>query len=191
MKHITSFKLFENLNNTIVSIEEYLKLIGISPDKHQQIIEWWNQNRSHIKIHFFPFESPKPIAGVFLGTDIIAINQRLQMPPHVKLFLSLHESRHCDQHAEGILMPGYYDTVVNGDKESFLRSYRELEHDANTFAINGMRQMGFEREMNMEESRLRSNESAGNMVYQMMTDDISRMTPVDFIDLLKKQIGLS
>jgi hypothetical protein len=48
-------------------------------------------------------------------------------------------------------MPGYYDNVVNGDKDSFLQSYRELEKDANDFAINSMRAIGFEREMNREE----------------------------------------
>jgi hypothetical protein len=42
--------------------------------------------------------------------------------------------------------------------------------------------------MNMEEMILRGNERAGNMVYQMMTKDISRLNSVDFIDLLKKQI---
>ena len=51
-----------------------------------------------------------------------------------------------------------------------------------------MRSIGFEREMNMEEMRLRGNEGAGNMVYQMMKDDISRLNPEDFFDLLKKQI---
>ena len=102
--------------------------------------------------------------------------------------IHLHESRHCDQHDQGVFMEGYYNTVVNGDKESFLRSYSDLEKDANDFAINSMRAIGFEREMNMEEMRLRGNERAGNMVYQMMTNDINRLNPTDFIDLLKKQI---
>lgn len=191
MKHLISYKVYENLNNTQVSIEDFLKNIGMPQFKHEQIIEWWNNNRRNIKIHFFPFSSPKPIAGVFLGTDVIAVNQRLQMPPHVKLFLALHESRHCDQHSNGIFMSGYYDTVVSGDENSFLQSYRELEQDANSYAINGMREMGFEREMNIEEIRLRSNENAGPMVFRMMTDDIRLLNPTDFIDLLKKQIGLS
>jgi hypothetical protein len=38
--------------------------------------------------------------------------------------------------------------------------------------------------------RLRGNERAGGMVYQMMSDDIQRLNPVDFFDLLKKQIGV-
>jgi hypothetical protein len=188
MKHIKSFKIFESLTEeNQISIEQFLNEIRIPSNKVQQITEWWRQNRD-IKIYYFPFSSPQPIAGVFLGTDSIAINSRLPMPPHVKLFLALHESRHCDQHAQGIFMEGYYDTVVNGDKDSFLQSYRELEKDANDFAINSMREMGFEREMNMEEMRLRGNEGAGNMVYQMMTNDISRLNSTDFIDLLKKQI---
>ena len=112
------------------------------------------------------------------------------MPPHVKLFLALHESRHCDQHRQGIFMQGYYDAVINGDRDSFLTAYAELERDANDYAINSMRQIGFDREMNFEEMMLRGNERAGNMVYQMMTSDIERLQPTDFFDLLKKQIGV-
>jgi hypothetical protein len=191
MKHLSTFKLFERLDNsTLVTIEQLLERIGIPNPMRPNIITWWNENRSEIRIHLFPFNSPQPIAGVFLGEDVIAINERLQMPPHVKLFLALHESRHCDQHADGILMPGYYDTVVNGDKDSFLQSYRELEEDANDFAINSMREVGFGREMDREEMMLRSNERAGSMVYQMMSADIQRINPVDFFDLLKKQIGV-
>lgn len=187
MKYIKSYKLFESLTpDNQITIEQFLDNIGIRENK-QQIVEWWNQNRSEIQIYYFQFSS-QPIAGVSLGTNTIAINSSLPMPPHVKLFLALHESRHCDQHADGILMPGYYDTVVNGDKDSFLQSYRELEKDANDFAINSMRSIGFEREMNREEGRLRGNEGAGNMVYQMMKNDINKFNPVDFIDLLKKQI---
>jgi hypothetical protein len=189
MKHVKSFKLFESLTGeNQIQIDQFLTEIGIPSNKIQQIVEWWSQNRGNIKIYYFPFRSPQPIAGVFLGTDAIAINSRLPMPPHVKLFLALHESRHCDQHAQGIFMEVYYDTVVNGDKSSFLQSYAELEKDANDFAINSMREIGFEREMDMEEMRLRGNERTGEMVYQMMTNDINRLNPTDFIDLLKKQI---
>jgi len=155
MKHLSTFKLFERLDNsTLVTIDQLLERIGIP-----------NEN-------------------------VIALNERLPMPPHVKLFLALHESRHCDQHREGGFMEGYYDTVVNGDREAFLQAYRDLERDANDFAISSMRSCGFEREMNFEEMRLRGNERAGDMVYQMMSGDIQRMNPVDFFDLLKKQIGV-
>lgn len=197
MKHISPYHLYgksERLVESIsgiepIQIEEFLEDIGIPSSKHQQIEEWWNENRKDIKIYYFPFKSQNPIAGVFLGSDSLAINSNLPMPPHVKLFLALHESRHCDQHSEDIFMSGYYDTVVNGDKEEFLQSYLYLERDANNFALNSMRELGFQREMDMEEMRLRSNESAGGMVYQMMTNDIKRLKPKDFIDLLKMQIS--
>jgi len=87
-------------------------------------------------------------------------------------------------------MEGYYNTVVNGNKEEFLAAYRDLERDANDFAVQSMRYCGFDSEMNFEEMRLRGNERAGDMVYRMMSDDIQRLNPVDFIDLLKKQIGV-
>ena len=86
-------------------------------------------------------------------------------------------------------MEGYYDSVVSGDKESFLQTYAELEKDANDFAVQSMRECGFDREISFEEQRLRGNERAGEMVYQMMTNDINRLNPFDFFDLLKKQIG--
>lgn len=191
MKHLLRFKLFENLDNsTQVTIEEFIVKVGIPSFRSTEIINWWNQNRANIRIHLFPFASTQPIAGVFLGENIIAINERLPMPPHIKLFLALHESRHCDQHRQGIFMEGYYNSVVNGDKETFLQTYRELEKDANDFAIQSMRSCGFEREMSFEEVRLRGNERAGDMVYQMMSGDIQRLNPTDFFDLLKKQIGV-
>ena len=191
MKHLNTFKLFERLDNSaLVTIEQLIERIGIPNPMRPNIITWWNENRRDIRIHLFPFNSPQPIAGAFLGEDVIALNEGLPMPPHVKLFLALHESRHCDQHREGRLMPGYYDSVVNGDKETFLQAYIDLERDANDFAIQSMIACGFQREMGFEERMLRGNERAGNMVYQMMSDDIQRVNPVDFFDLLKKQIGV-
>ena len=191
MKYLQTYKLFEDLDNsTQVSIDQFLEKIRIPEFKRPEIISWWNQNRTDFVIHYFDFSSPQPIAGVFLGENIIAINSRLPMPPHIKLFLALHESRHCDQHREGRFMEGYYNNVVNGDKESFLQTYMNLERDANNFAIQSMRECGFDSEMNFEEMRLRGNERAGDMVYRMMSNDIQRLNPTDFFDLLKKQIGV-
>ena len=188
MKNLRYYHLFESsIGKPTVTIEDFLQRVGLGRDpKFSRIVEWWKANRSDFKINYFTFSSPQPIAGVYLGTNEIAINERLPMPPHVKLFLALHESRHCDQEAQGIIQPGYYDTVVRGDINSFLQSYRELERDANDFAIRCMTEMGFD--MRFEEPRLRANEGAGQMVYAMMTNDIARFRPIDFIDLLKKQI---
>ena len=110
------------------------------------------------------------------------------MPPHAKLFLALHESRHCDQYRDGNFMEGYYDTVVNNNLDEFLEAYSRFEKDANDFAIQSMREIGFNNEMNREERMLRGNENAGRIVYNMMSDDIRRLEPTDFFDLLKKQI---
>jgi len=191
MRHIKNFyQLFESEEflNQGTSIEEFSERIGISPNMIPAVSEWWNKNRANIKIHLFPFGSQDPIAGVFLGDDNVCINDRLRMPPHIKLFLALHESRHCDQHRDNIFMDGYYNTVLNSDLDGFLESYAELEKDANDFAVESMREMGFNREMDMEERRLRSNELAGRMVYNMMKKDIDRLNPSDFFDLLKKQV---
>lgn len=191
MKHLKPFKLFENLDDsTLVTIEVFLEKIRIPEPLRPAIISWWIENRSEINLHVFPFNTPHPISGVFLGENVIVINESSQMPPHVKLFLALHESRHCDQHRDGVFMIGYYDTVVNGERDAFLQSYRHFERDANDFAIQSMRACGFGREMDFEEVRLRGNERAGEMVYKMMSEDIRRLNPIDFFDLLKKQIGV-
>ena len=110
------------------------------------------------------------------------------MSPFMKIFLALHESAHCDQHRLGIFSENYYGPVVDGRKEDFLEGYRKLEKQANDFAIKSMREMGFSDEMDIVEGTLRSNERAGEMVFRMMSNDIRRLNPVDFIDLLKKQI---
>lgn len=187
MKYIKHYKTFENFD-TSISINKFLDEIGIKDIQKDTIIKWWNQNRSHIKIYHFPFSSPQPILGVILSENEVAVNKKMDVPPHIKLFLVLHESRHCDQHSQGIFNPLYFETVVRGNKAEFLKNYVRLEQDANDFAINSMRELGFELEMNREERMLRRNESAGNLVYDMMTQDIRRFQPTDFIDLLKKQV---
>jgi hypothetical protein len=187
MKHLKNYKLFENLN-TPISIEQFLSEINFPQELRTQVINWWNLNRGEFIIHCFNFSSPQPIAGVFLGVDEIAINKRLPMPPHIKLFLALHESGHCNQHREGRFMTGYYDTVIAGNKPAFLQAYMDLEKEANDYAFNSLREMGLERLYQFEESRLRGNQRAGEMVWSMMTADIARFNPNDFIDLLKKQI---
>ena len=194
MKHLNTFKLFERLDNsTLVTIEQLLERIGIPNPMRPNIVNWWNQNRSEIRIHFFRFNTTEPIGGIITDGNTIVLNDDLHirpMPPHIKLFLALHESRHCDQHMMGNSITQYFDSVVRNDRQSFMRHYQELESDANDFAIQSMRTCGFDRQMNFEERMLRSNEMAGDMVYQMMSNDIQRINPVDFFDLLKKQIGV-
>jgi hypothetical protein len=192
MKHLSTFKLFERLDNsTLVTIEQFLQRIRIPNHMIPTIVSWWNQNRSEIRIHFFRFNTTEPIGGVIIDGNTIALNDdSMPMPPHVKLFLALHESRHCDQHRMGNSITQYFDSVVGNDKQSFMRHYEELESDANDFAIQSMRACGFDRQMNFEERMLRANEMAGDMVYRMMSDDIQRINPVDIFDLFKKQIGV-
>ena len=188
LKYFSALFESENISSPGITIDEFCNRIGIYPAMIPSISEWWSNNRANIKIHLFSFGSPEPIAGVFLGDDTVCINENLRMPPHIKMFLSLHESRHCDQYREGIFMDGYYNTVLDNDLQGFLEAYSRLEIDANDYAIESMRQIGFTREMDREENMLRGNERAGNIVYRMMKKDIERLNPTDFFDLLKKQI---
>jgi hypothetical protein len=180
-------RVFENLDNP-VGIREFLENIEISLEKHDRIVQWWEENRSNIRVHYFRFTSENPIMGVFLGERDVAINSKTVAPGWMKLFLALHESRHSDQHREGVLIPGYWDTVVAEDEETFLAAYQYFEQDANDFAVQSMVEIGFEREMQGNERRLRGNEGAGKLVYQMMQRDIEKYQPSDLIDLFKMQI---
>ncbi len=119
MKYIKSFKIFENQGSE-TSIEKFLQEIGMSSRNIPLILDWWSKNRNHIKIYHFAFSSPHPIAGVILSENEIAVNKKMNLPPHIKLFLVLHESRHCDQHSQGIFNPEYFETVVQGNKSEFL-----------------------------------------------------------------------
>jgi hypothetical protein len=190
MKYLKNFKIFESLENlpSSITIEEYVNQIGLHESKRQDVINWWNDNRKDFNIHYFPFQSQKPIAGCFLDEKTVAINSKMNMPPEVKLFLALHESGHCNQYKEGRFIEGYYNTVLRGDKEQFLEYYIQLENDANNFAEFAMNQMGFTQFCQREMPRLRMNERAGVMVFQMMTEDINKFNPTDFFDLLIKQI---
>lgn len=191
MKYIESYKewnkIFENLDNPI-GIQEFIENIGIPPTNRDRVIQWWNINRSEIRVHYFRFSASDPIMGVFLSERDVAINSKIPAPGWMKLFLALHESRHTDQHRAGEFMSSYWDTVVAGDEEDFLEAYHSFEKDANDFAFQSMIEMGFEQEMQANESRLRGNEGAGKQVYQMMRRDIQKYQPSDFIDLLKIQV---
>lgn len=85
-------------------------------------------------------------------------------------------------------MEGYYNTVVQGNRDEFMRSYIELEREANDYAEMALNQMGFEGFCRSQMPRLRMNEGAGGMVYEMMSNDIRKYNPVDFIELLERQI---
>jgi len=187
MRYLLTYRLWESLENPL-GIQEFVERIGIDPDLRERVIQWWQENRSGIRIHYFNFNSSQPIMGVFLGEADVAINSRVNAPGWMKLFLALHESRHADQHREGDFMQGYWQTVIAEEEEEFLEAYQYFERDANDFAVGSMLEMGFRQEMEQEGTRLRGNERAGRMVYQMMRRDIQRFQPDDFIDLLKIQI---
>lgn len=193
MKNLVSWDLFESLQSqTPIPIEDFLDRIGIDPSRKSKIVDWWKENRSRINIYFFPFATNKPIAGVFLGENDAAINSSMRIPSFIFLMILLHESRHADQHKEGKFMDGYFQSVLYGDKGKFMKSYKELEKDANDFTIEAMKELGFENEMRREDETgmFRGNEEIGDVVYQMISADIEKFKPKDFFDLLRKQIGL-
>lgn len=192
MSHIIPYYLFEKHSAPGVpgriTIQGFLSSLGFPDAEKSRISEWWAANRGRFQIHLFPFKGDSPILGVFLGDATIAINQKSMAPPPIKLFVALHESRHADQHLEGRFEVPYFQTVVAGDREGFLAAYSELEREANDYALDCMRELGFERFMTPQEGHLRGNEIQGPQVYNMMRADIERVKPQSFFDLLMHQV---
>jgi hypothetical protein len=171
----------------LLSIEDFLIEIGIKEEYIPGICEWWNLNRKEISIHYFEFNTQDPIIGVYIGENRVAINKKSRDLPDFKLFIAIHESFHCDQDMRGE-MEKYFDLVKFGDVTEFSNYYRNIEKEANDFAITSMRDLGFSRFIDSSERRLRGNEFAGSQVFSMMRRDIEKTGAENFKDLLLSQI---
>jgi hypothetical protein len=171
----------------LITIEDFLSEIGIEQKLIPQISKWWNENRKGISIHYFEFGSQDPIIGVYVGENKVCINKKSRDLPDFKLFIAIHESFHCDQDMRGE-MEKYFDLVKYGDVTEFSNYYRNIEKEANDFAITSMRDLGFSRFIDSSERRLRGNEFAGSQVFSMMRRDIEKTGAENFKDLLLSQI---
>lgn len=171
----------------LISIENFLSEIGIQENLIPEISDWWNQNREGVSIHYFEFGSRDPIIGVYIGENRVAINKKSRDLPDFKLFIAIHESFHCDQDMRGE-MEKYFNLVKYGNVTEFSNYYRQIEKEANDFAISSMRDLGFSRFIDSSERMLRGNEFAGSPVYSMMRRDIEKTGAESFKDLLLSQI---
>ena len=171
----------------LISIENFLFEIGIQEKLIPEISDWWNQNREGISIHYFDFGSKDPIIGVYVGENRVAINKKSRDLPDFKLFIAIHESFHCDQDMRGE-MEKYFNLVKYGNITEFSNYYRQIEKEANDFAISSMRDLGFSRFIDSSERMLRGNEFAGSPVFSMMRRDIEKTGAENFKDLLLSQI---
>lgn len=174
-----------------ISINGFMEAIGQGREMpfmdKDLIIDWWNKNRKDFKIYYFPFRTTKPIMGCFIGENKILINSRPPVPPFIKFFIALHESRHADQRKEGLFDDSYFLSVAEENKDKFLRGYSRLESDANSYAVNSCRDLRIFPIVQME-SQLRGNEKSGEEVYNMMDSDIKNLGAESMDDLLLKQI---
>jgi hypothetical protein len=171
----------------LISIDDFLFEIGIRENLIPQISEWWNENRKGISIHYFEFGSQDPIIGVYIGENKVCINKKSRDLPDFKLFIAIHESFHCDQDMRGE-MEKYFNLVKYGNVTEFSNYYRNIEKEANDFAITSMRDLGFSGFIDFSERRLRGNEFAGAQVFSMMRRDIEKTGAENFKDLLLSQI---
>ena len=189
---IKTYNQFINENFSFpnkITIEEFIKDFHFSEQIKNNVIDWWNKNRNRFNIHYFPFNTTEPICGVFIDENTIAVNSKeKRIPPEILLYIVLHESRHADQEVNDKFSERYFQTVLNDDKESFLKNYQELEKDANDFAVESMREMRFDFFIDHMEKMLRGNEKEGENVWKMMKADIEKFKVKSFSELLLKQI---
>jgi len=171
-----------------ISAARFAEEIRLSPPDVRKFSQLWARVRPGYRIHYFPFRSVDPILGVFFYDRDVCVNQRVPVPPPVKAFICLHESRHCQQYEDGIFEQGYFTPVVEGEKEEFLINYRQLEEDANNFALDSLSEGGFQDFVLREGPRLKGNEDMGSQVYQMMRKDINQSGAQNFAELLAAQI---
>ena len=190
---ITKFGEFLNENFSFpnkITIEEFVDKLRLPLEEKDIIIDWWNKNRKRFKILYFKFNTTEPICGVFLDENTIAVNSKesYRLPSEILLYIMLHESRHADQEVNDKFSERYFNTVLNDDKEAFLKGYKELESDANDYAIESMKEMGFDNFVNHMGKMMRGNEREGENVWKMMKADIEKYKSQTFSDLLLKQI---
>jgi len=198
MKYLKTFNesINENIDTltdtlTDTTIENLVDKLNFPSNIQEKVINWWNTNRSGFELDFFPFNTNQPILDCFLGGKKLAINSKggRMVPKEILLFVALHESCHADQYKEGRFENGYFNSVINDNKEQFVTSYKELEKEANDYGLNGMKEMGFDIFVkNASRWGLRDNEFAYDEVYEMMKKDIEKYKPNNFVELLLKQI---
>jgi hypothetical protein len=171
-----------------IGIRDLITLIGINGESGRRICSWWEKHRVDKKIYLLPFKTQSPIVGCFIEEGKIAINSKQidGISPEMILFVLLHESRHSDQSEE--YRKEYFQTVVDDDKESFRKIYKESESDANVYALSIMNNLGFSMFSRISGPVLRRNEEATEEIYSMMRSDILRYRPFNFTGLIVKQI---
>tara|TARA_B100000768_G_C11189392_1_gene336614 strand:+ start:405 stop:992 length:588 start_codon:yes stop_codon:yes gene_type:complete len=192
-----TLKTFEKFNESVgeinlpneISISDFIDELNKKsplPVSKQVILDWWEKNLSMIKIFYFPFKNNQ-IMGCFFSGNKIAVNSTSFSPSDMKLFITLHESKHVLQDLDGTVEEKYFNTVVNENKEEFLINYKMLEEDANDFAINGCKEIGLNNIV-LNEQRLRMNENIGEIIYNMMLTDIKKTGSTTFSELLSNQV---
>lgn len=191
MKHLKKFELFETISTIPgeTTIENYVSQVlpGMSTRDKEKFCDYWNQNRSEYKLHYFKFAVP--ILGAAVGEKEIAVNTDIKnLPEHMRLFLPLHESFHLDQNAESDeFSKGYFQSVVDNNLPLFIKSYKRYESEANDYAIQVLRQLDiFTTEL--DERRIRSNEGMVSHIFDMMKKDIKKTGAKTIFELIKTQI---
>lgn len=188
MKYIKLFENFESSDNLKpITIERFLENINLLENDRPRIINWWHEHRERIDIYYFPFNLNVMAYGAVFSEDSIAINSNMNTNPQFMLYVALHESMHSNQVLIKTINP-YFDKVVEGDYEGFIKAYTQLEIEANMFAEESMRELGYERFIEQNTRMLQQNLQYGRVVYDVMTRDIQNYKPINLIDLLRKMI---
>lgn len=184
MKYLNKFDSFIIESNIVNSLPEPVNIDEMIEDS--KAIEWWRKNRSHIKIYSFKFSTP--VHGCSIGSDGIAINNAMHFEQDFKLFLMLHESKHCDQQLDGEFDEKYFQSLVEGKYDVFKEYYEESEKEANLFALDVLNELGYESFVRKRGTSLRQNENMASMVYKMVRNDLTKVNAPNFKEFLLKTI---
>lgn len=188
MKYIEPLQIFESSADLKpITIEKFLENINTPETDRPRIIDWWHEHRERIKIYHFPFNPNVMAYGAVFSEDSIAINSKMNSNPEFMLYVALHESMHSDQALMETINP-YFDKVVEGDYAGFIEAYMQLEIEANTFAEESMRELGYGKFIEQNTRMLQQNLQYGRPVYDVMSRDIQKYKPTDLVDLLRKMI---
>ena len=194
MRYLDKFRVIESNGTPLaglppsIEVETFSRQIGLNEDEAEKFTYLWQKSLPHFHIHYFRFRTHHPIMGVFFFGDIVCVNQLEGVPPLIKAFIALHESRHAYQWSRGIFEEKYFKPVVEERREDFLEGYSELESDANNWALETLRGGGFEDFVEKNGHRLRQNELMGGAVYNMMLRDIKMTRSASMADLIASQI---
>lgn len=165
-----------------------LREFGFDSKSSEHICSWWETRHSHLDLHWLPFYKRRQLLGCSLTSRKIALNSLTSGSPELLLYTSIHEAQHSLDQEDADFPVNYFKTALAKDLPAFLELYLWSERRANDYAVQGLRELGYHSFLDRHESRLRTNETCGEMVYSLVVEDIQTYQAASFTELMLNQI---